>query len=44
MTLGDDLASDLIGLGALEQAQALGLRRLLSRPGFHYLWWPGIGH
>ena len=30
------------GLISPEQLAALGLRDLLGRPGFHYLWWPGL--
>ena len=36
-------APQAVGLpseGALVEG---GLRALLSRPGFHYLWWPGLG-
>jgi len=35
------LAGPSTSLAPLSQ---MGLSRLLSRPGFHYLWWPGLGN
>jgi protease IV len=29
--------------GVTGRVSQLGLDRVLSRPGFHYLWWPGLG-
>jgi protease-4 len=40
---GQAAANGLAGPGALGQTVSqLGLSRILSRPGFHYLWWPGL--
>jgi protease-4 len=40
---GPAAATGLAGTGSLGQAiSQLGLSRVLSRPGFHYLWWPGL--
>jgi protease-4 len=40
---GQAAANGLAASGSLGQTVAqLGLARILSRPGFHYLWWPGL--
>jgi protease-4 len=40
---GEAAANGIAASGSLGQAVSqLGLSRILSRPGFHYLWWPGL--
>ena len=32
-----------VQFGVMDRLSRLGLESVLSRPGFHYLWWPGLG-